>query len=54
MNQIKIDLERVLSDIDRIIFGGYVEIGAGGEDRFKYIDIGDSPQVDKSNLCSNL
>jgi len=25
MNQIKIDLERVISDIDRNIFGGYLE-----------------------------
>jgi len=27
MNRIKIDLERILSDIDRNIFGGYMEIG---------------------------
>ena len=27
MNQIKIDLERILSDIDRNIFGGYMEFG---------------------------
>ena len=27
MNQIKIDLERIVSDIDRNIFGGYLEIG---------------------------
>ena len=25
MNQIKIDLERIISDIDRNIFGGYLE-----------------------------
>ena len=30
MNQIKIDLDRVLSDIDRNIFGGYMEGGIYG------------------------
>ena len=27
MNRIKIDPERILSDIDRNIFGGYMELG---------------------------
>ena len=27
MNHIKIDLERTVSDIDRNIFGGYMELG---------------------------
>ena len=27
MNHIKLDLERIVSDIDRNIFGGYMELG---------------------------
>jgi alpha-N-arabinofuranosidase len=53
MNQIKIDLERILSDIDRNIFGGYLELGER-DDRFEHIDIGDSPKADKSALRSDV
>jgi alpha-N-arabinofuranosidase len=41
MNQIKIDLERVLSDIDRNIFGGYMELGMR-DTRFKHLDVSES------------
>jgi alpha-L-arabinofuranosidase len=53
MNQIKIDLERVLSDIDRNIFGGYLEFGPSAA-RFKFIDVGDSPQAGKDTLRSDV
>ena len=53
MNHIKIDLERILSDIDRNIFGGYLEIGPSAA-RFKYIDIGDSPHAGKDVLRSDI
>ena len=49
MNQIKIDLERILSDIDRDIFGGYMELGSR-DTKFEYLDVGDSPHADKSAL----
>ena len=32
MNHIKIDLERTISDIDRNIFGGYMELGVKDTD----------------------
>ncbi|MFZ2037228.1 MAG: hypothetical protein WAU62_10005 [Dehalococcoidales bacterium] len=49
MNRIKIDPERILSDIDRNIFGGYMELGYQ-DTRFEYLDIGDSPHTDNSIL----
>jgi alpha-L-arabinofuranosidase len=49
MNKIKIDLERVVSDIDRNIFGGYMELGYQ-DTRFGYLDIGDDPQAKKNGL----
>ena len=53
MNKIKIDLERIVSDIDRNIFGGYMELGYQ-DTRFGYLDIGDSPRVDKNNLRNDV
>ena len=53
MNHIKIDLERILSDIDRNIFGGYLELGYL-DTRFKYLDLGDSPHADKNILRSDV
>ena len=51
MNKIKIDLERILSDIDRNIFGGYMEIACSHKDtEFRYLDIGDSAGADKNAL----
>ncbi|MGP8080151.1 MAG: alpha-L-arabinofuranosidase C-terminal domain-containing protein [Dehalococcoidales bacterium] len=53
MNQIKIDLERILSDIDRNIFGGYMEIGHL-DTRFKFLDVGDTSKADKTGLRSDV
>jgi alpha-N-arabinofuranosidase len=53
MNRIKIDLERIISDIDRNIFGGYMEIGPSAA-RFKYLDIGDSSHADKNVLREDI
>ena len=53
MNRISIDLDRVASDIDRNIFGGYMEFGYQ-DDRFEYLDIGDSPTADKNALRSDV
>jgi alpha-N-arabinofuranosidase len=53
MNHIKIDLERITSDIDRNIFGGYLEI-TRTEGRLAHLNIGDSPQADKSLLRSDI
>lgn len=53
MNRIKIDLERTLSDIDRNIFGGYMEIGHL-DTRFKFLHIGDSPRADKYGLRTDV
>ena len=53
MNYIKIDLERVLSDIDRNIFGGNLELG-DKDTRFWYLDVGDSPQFDKHGLRDDV
>ena len=53
MNHIKIDLERILSDIDRNIFGGYMEIGLR-DTRFEYLDVGNSPRIDKGGLRSDV
>ena len=53
MNQIKIDLERILSDIDRDIFGGYMELGSR-DTKFEYLDVGDSPHADKSALRQDV
>jgi alpha-L-arabinofuranosidase len=49
MNYIKIDLERVLSDIDRNIFGGYLENKVYGG-----IYSPDSPLADKDGLRSDI
>jgi alpha-N-arabinofuranosidase len=48
MNQIKIDLERVISDIDRNIFGGYLEGGVYGG-----VYCPDSGLADKEGLPSD-
>jgi alpha-N-arabinofuranosidase len=49
MNRIKIDLERVTSDIDRNIFGGYLEnLVYGG------IYLPDSPHADKDGLRTDV
>ena len=53
MNHIKIDLERILSDIDRNIFGGYMELG-DRDTKFAYLDVGDSPQADKNGLRNDV
>ena len=53
MNHIKIDLERILSDIDRNIFGGYMELGYL-DTRFEYLDLGDSTHADKNNLRNDV
>jgi len=53
MNKIKIDPERIVSDIDRNIFGGYIEHGAG-DNTFEYLDLGDSPHADKNNLRKDV
>jgi alpha-N-arabinofuranosidase len=53
MNRIKIDLERILSDIDRNIFGGYMEIGYL-DTGFKFLNVGDSPDIGKSALRSDV
>src|SRR5208283_2022834 len=53
MNQIKIDLVRILSDIDRNIFGGYMEIGHL-DTRFKFLDVGDRSKADKTGLRSDV
>src|SRR5208283_5312105 len=53
MNHIKIDLEHIISDIDRNIFGGYLEI-TRTEGRLAHLNISDSPQADKSRLRSDI
>ena len=49
MNQIKIDPERVISDIDRNIFGGYLENKVYGG-----IYYPDSPRADKDGLRGDV
>ena len=49
MNHIKIDLERVISDIDRNIFGGYLENKVYGGIYFP-----GSPRADKDGLRSDI
>ena len=49
MNQIKIDPERILSDIDRNVFGGYMELGSR-DTRFSFLDVGDALPADKNKL----
>ena len=49
MNQIKIDMERVISDIDRNIFGGYLENKVYGG-----IYYPDSPNADKDGLRNDV
>jgi alpha-N-arabinofuranosidase len=49
MNHIKIDLERIVSDIDRNIFGGYLENKVYGG-----IYYPESPRADKDGLRSDL
>ena len=46
MDHVKIDLERVTSDIDRNIFGGYMELGSK-DTMFKHLDILDPARKDK-------
>jgi alpha-L-arabinofuranosidase len=41
MNQIKIDLERIISDIDPNIFGGYMELGSR-DTEFKHLNPGEA------------
>ena len=53
MNHIKIDLERILSDIDRNIFGGYFELGCR-DANFSLLDMGGSLDADKSALRSDV
>jgi len=53
MNRIKIDLERIISDIDRNIFGGYMEFGYR-DTTFKNFDVSDSPRADKSVLRKDI
>jgi alpha-N-arabinofuranosidase len=53
MNHIEIDLERILSDIDRNIFGGYLELGCR-DTKFPLLDMGDSTRTDKSVLRANV
>jgi alpha-N-arabinofuranosidase len=53
MNRIKIDLERIISDIDRNIFGGYLEI-TRTEPRLARLNLGDSPRADKNIMRSDI
>jgi alpha-N-arabinofuranosidase len=53
MNHIKIDLERTISDIDRNIFGGYLEV-TRTEARLAHLNIGDSPNADKNKLRGDI
>jgi alpha-L-arabinofuranosidase len=53
MNQIKIDLERIVSDIDHNIFGGYMEFGYR-DTTFQYLDVSNSPAADKSALRNDV
>ncbi len=53
MNRIKIDLERIVSEIDRNIFGGYMGL-TNVNPTFGYLEIGDSPDADKSKLRSDV
>jgi alpha-N-arabinofuranosidase len=53
MNHVKIDLERTISDIDRNIFGGYLEI-TRTEARLAQLNIGDSPHADKNKLRGDI
>jgi alpha-N-arabinofuranosidase len=54
MNRIKIDPERVISDIDRNIFGGYLELGAKEIDIYAGVYAPDSPLADKDGLRSDV
>ena len=53
MNKIKIDLERILSDIDRNIFGGTIELG-DSDSRYPYLDVGESKNAEKSKLRKDV
>jgi len=53
MNQIKIDLERTLNDIDRNVFGGYMEFGYQDE-RFEYLDVSHSPNGGRNGLRNDV
>ena len=53
MNHVKIDLERTISDIDRNIFGGYLEI-TRTEARLAQLNLGDSPHADKNKLRGDI
>ncbi|MGB8829062.1 MAG: hypothetical protein WCC72_06510, partial [Dehalococcoidales bacterium] len=53
MNHIKIDLERTISDIDRNIFGGYMELGVK-DTTFKHLDILDPAMQAKGGLPAEV
>ena len=53
MNHIKIDLERIVSDIDRNIFGGYMELGIR-DTGFKHLDVFDPDGKDKGGLTGDV
>lgn len=53
MNHIKIDLERIISDIDRNIFGGYLEV-TRTEALLARLNISDSPRADKNKLPADI
>lgn len=54
MNHITIDPERVVSDIDRNVFGGYLEIGFPDIDLYVGLYSPDSPLADKDGLRSDV
>src|SRR5271157_314470 len=53
MNHIKIDLERIVSDIDRNIFGGYMELGIR-DTGFNHLDVLNSDGKDKDGLAGDV
>jgi len=53
LNHIKIDLERIVSDIDRNVFGGTMELGYS-DPRYEYLDVGDLSYADKKALREDI
>jgi alpha-N-arabinofuranosidase len=53
MNHVKIDLERIVSDIDRNIFGGYIEFGPL-DTRFDYLNVSNTTNAGKDGLRSDV
>jgi alpha-N-arabinofuranosidase len=53
MNHVKIDLERIVSDIDRNIFGGYIEFGPL-DIRFDYLNVGNTSIDGKDDVRSDV